>query len=342
MRIAIVNDLTIGVEAIRRVLVGAGHDVAWVARNGLDAVKKCAADVPDLILMDLMMPVLSGTEAIRRIMAETPCPILVVTATGEEHRDRVFEALGAGALDVVKTPAVGGADSGGAILLLEKIESVMRLAQLSGQTQQIPSLSRASRPPPSFPLVAIGASAGGPNALMAILQRLPSNFESAIVIVQHLDPQFLPGLAQWLNQSSGVPVKLAQTNDVPAAGTALIAGEADHLILMESGRLGYTPDPVENVYRPSVDVFFDSVVKNWRGPVTGILLTGMGRDGAKGLRLLRENGHHTIAQDKATSAVYGMPKAAAALDAAVEILPLDRIPLALTKLPLRNPEIAST
>jgi len=331
MRIAIVNDLSIAVEAIRRVLVPAGHEVAWVARTGAEAVEKCAGDKPDLILMDLIMPGMDGTEATRRIMATTPCPILVVTAVVDGHAERVFEALGAGALDAVKTPVLGAPASKGPTLLLEKIDMLGRRIEDPNRTQKLPSLAGSTSAVLRNPLVAIGASAGGPVALMEVLSSLPEDFPAAIVIIQHLDVQFTQGLVDWLNLHSRLPVRLACEGDKPATGTVLMASTVDHLAFLNADTLGYTPDPVAAIYRPSVDVFFQSVAKHWRGKVVGVLLTGMGRDGAKGLKALREGGHHTITQDRATSTVYGMPKAAVALDAAVEILPLNQIGPALQK-----------
>lgn len=174
-------------------------------------------------------------------------------------------------------------------------------------------------------LVAIGASAGGPAALAAVLGGLSEDFPAAVVVIQHVDQQFSAGLAEWLGQHCRLPVRLARDGETPAAGCVLVAGTNDHLVMTAGGRLAYTAEPRAAVYRPSVDVFFESLVRHWGGNVIGVLLTGMGRDGARGLRALREGGHYTIAQDQASSAVYGMPKAAASLDAAVEILPLDGI-----------------
>ena len=175
------------------------------------------------------------------------------------------------------------------------------------------------------PLVAIGASAGGPAVLAHLLRRLPRAFPAAIVIIQHMDADMASGMAAWLGQDSAVTVRLATEGDRPTPGVALIAGTGDHLVLKGPNRLGYTPEPREYVYRPSVDAFFMSVSRVWRDAAVGVLLTGMGRDGAAGLKAMRDRGFHTIAQDAATSAVYGMPKAAARLDAAVDILPIDRI-----------------
>jgi len=184
----------------------------------------------------------------------------------------------------------------------------------------------------SCPVVAIGASAGGPIALVEVLGSLPEDFPAAVVIIQHVDQQFTAGLAEWLNQHSRLPVHLACEGDKPAVGTVFMASTSDHLVFTNAHALGYTNKPVEYVYRPSVDVFFQSIVNHWRGVAIGVLLTGMGRDGAKGLKMMREAGHHTIAQDRLSSAVYGMPKAAAALEAAVEILPLNQIGPALQKI----------
>jgi len=174
-------------------------------------------------------------------------------------------------------------------------------------------------------LVAIGSSAGGPSALASILAALPRDFPAAIVIIQHLDPQMAPGMAAWLSQQCSFPLALAVAGDLPQPGQVLLAASDNHLVLQPSGRVAYTPEPRESVHRPSVDVFFESVSSQWRGRAVGVLLTGMGRDGARGLRAMRDAGHHTIAQDQESSAVYGMPKAAAALDAAVDILPVQRI-----------------
>lgn len=174
-------------------------------------------------------------------------------------------------------------------------------------------------------LVAIGASAGGPAALAVLLAGLRADFPPAIVIVQHVDERFAGGMADWLNRVSALPVRVAKEGDRPEAGVVLLASTNDHLKLKAAERLGYTAEPVAHAYRPSVDVFFESVHALWPGEAVGVLLTGMGRDGAKGLKLLRDKGCHTIAQDQGTSVVYGMPKAAATLGAAVDILPLERI-----------------
>ena len=174
-------------------------------------------------------------------------------------------------------------------------------------------------------LVGIGASAGGPAAVAAVLTALPSDFRGAIIVVQHIDAHQAAGMAEWLARQASLPVRIASEGDRPEPGSVLLAGTNDHLVLKSADRLGYSAKPVESVYRPSVDAFFQSVSRLWTGDAIGVLLTGMGRDGAQGLKTLRDQGRHTIAQDEQSSAVYGMPKAAARLGAAREILPLPRI-----------------
>lgn len=320
MRIAIVNDLALAAEAIRRALAADGrHQVAWVARDGAEAIDKCRQDTPDLVLMDMVMPGVDGVQATRQIMADTPCPILIVTASVDANSAAVFEAMGAGALDVVRTPGprpTGAPEGPGA--LLAKINTIAKL--VAGAPA-----ARAASKPAGQQLVAIGASAGGPAALAELLAGLPREFPAAVVIIQHVDEQFAPGLAEWLHRQSALPVRLAQEGEPPLPGAALLAGKDAHLTLTASGALSYTPLPEHLSCRPSVDVFFASAARRWPGQMAGVLLTGMGRDGARGLRMMREAGAHTIAQDRSTSAVYGMPKAADELGAAVEVLPLRRI-----------------
>jgi two-component system response regulator WspF len=171
----------------------------------------------------------------------------------------------------------------------------------------------------------IGASAGGPSALATILGALPRDFPAAVVIVQHIDAQFAPSTATWLDDQSALMVRTAREQDLPEPGTALIAATNDHLMFLDSGAIGYTREPRNSHYRPSIDVFFESVANHWKGEAVGVLLTGMGRDGAKGLKALRDAGALTIAQDSASCVVYGMPKSAVELDASAEILPVQKI-----------------
>lgn len=333
MRIAIVNDMLLAVESLRRIIQDSGqHSVAWVARDGAEAVSRAEQDRPDLILMDLVMPVMDGAEATREIMTRFPCPILVVTSSVEGNADLVFEAMGAGALDAVRTPILTHSGEEGISGLLNKIGTIEKLTRPAHlRRPAYNDDTGVQRGSPDGRLLAIGSSTGGPKALATVLSGLPKEFTVPIVIIQHVDQQFAGELAMWLDQQTELTVRLAREGERPVPGTALIAGTNDHLILSETKRLTYTPFPREQVYRPSVDVFFESVAARWNGEVVGVLLTGMGRDGGIGMQRLRGKGIHTIAEHESTCAVYGMPKAAVELNAAVEVLPIEQIAAAIVK-----------
>ena len=333
MKIAIVNDSLIASEVLRRLIDGTKeHEVLWMAENGAEAVINCKAAKPDLILMDLLMPVMDGVEATRRIMRATPCAILVVTGSVTGNSSMVFDAMGAGALDAVATPVIGGhsrEETGAGEELLRKINTICKLIGCNNKAEGRQRPGREGRAarlcPGDRKLVAIGASTGGPQAITAILRTLPEKFEASVVVVQHMDRKFTSGLTTWLNGQIKSTVKLIATGDRPLPGTVHVPTTDHHLVLTASRTFHYSTAPEDNFYHPSVDVFFQSVAAFWPGKVLAVLLTGMGRDGAAGLLTLKKMGHHTIAQDRETSVVYGMPKAAGELGAANEILPLDEI-----------------
>jgi two-component system response regulator WspF len=258
-------------------------------------------------------------------MAESPCAIVIVTVDRQQNVHRVFEAMGHGALDVVDTPALGAGNAQEAAApLLRKILNIgWLIGQRGSRVRSAPQPLRSGAPRQS--LVAIGSSAGGPAALEVLLKGLPKDFAAAIVLVQHVDQVFAAGMAEWLSSASGLEVRLAREGEPPQSGKVLLAGTNHHIRLLKNGTLAYTAEPVNEIYRPSIDVFFESVASFWNGDAVGVLLTGMGRDGAQGLKLMRDQGYLTIAQDQNSSAVYGMPKAAAAIGAASEIRPLDKI-----------------
>ncbi len=325
MKIGIVNDTPMMVEVLRRVIAESGrHELIWIARDGEQAVQMCAWQLPDVVLMDLLMPKMDGAEATRRIMQETPCPILIVTSDMDSSASKLYDAMGYGALDATQTPAlVGAAGRRDAAALIEKIDNLgLLLPELAATGARPAAPSARASASELAPLVAVGASAGGPAALATILQQIPAGFAGAMVIVQHIDAAFAPGMAQWLQQQSVLKVRVAAEGDLPQRGEVLLAGSNQHLVFKEGARLGYVQGNANDIYRPSVDAFFHSIVRRWPARAVALLLTGMGRDGAIGLKDLRDNGYHTIAQDQKSCAVYGMPKAAVALDAAVEVLPV--------------------
>jgi two-component system response regulator WspF len=328
VKIAIVNDVPLIAEALRRLIVNTReHQVAWVAHGGLQAVQLCADQRPELVLMDLIMPDIDGAEATRRIMQRSPCAILVVTASPDENTSLVFRALGAGALDVVATPVMSGQPAPDAALL-GKIRMIGKLIRTSAPPSTpaprkgaAPAGNRAA----ARQLVAFGASTGGPAALARILRAWQPPPTCSVVIVQHIDLSFADTFAGWLSSQIGFPVQAIEDGTAPAPGRILLARTNDHLTLAADLCLRYGVEPAGYPYRPSVDVFFRSVALNWPRRASGILLTGMGRDGAHGLLAMRAAGKATLAQDRASSAVYGMPRAAAELGAAEIVAPLDAI-----------------
>lgn len=328
MRIAIVNDMLMAVEVLRRILSKIPeYDLAWVAYDGLEAVQKCAVDTPDLILMDVLMPTMDGVEATRCIMNQSPCAILLVTASVNRYAAKVFEAMGYGALDAINTPTEGSAG------LLKKIAAIAILIGKSSRQKLVSGIAPKSHlwQKPLPPIIAIGASTGGPQALVKILSQFPQDLPAAVLLVQHLDAEFAPGFASWLNEQIPMSVQIAIAGSTPLPGKIFLAGTNRHLIMRSDLSLDYDSEPAESFYHPSVDVLFRSLVNYWPGKGIGVLLTGMGRDGAQGLKLMREAGWQTIVQDSKTCVVYGMPKAAVELNAAVQILPVEAIASACTK-----------
>jgi two-component system, chemotaxis family, response regulator WspF len=202
-------------------------------------------------------------------------------------------------------------------------KSLKPSAPSSNRPSYSPATPQSSLPPhplvSSPSLIAIGASTGGPKALATILTPLPANFNAAIVIVQHVDRQFAEGLIEWLGHQTLLTVKKAVVGDRPTPGVVFVACTNDHLALQRNRTLSYIKEPANYPYRPSVDVFFKSLARHWRARGMAVLLTGMGRDGAEGLSQLRQQGWYTVAQDQASSVVYGMPKTAIELNAAVAV-----------------------
>lgn len=333
LRIAIAGDALL--KDLREALSDqAEYRVVWMARNGKEALHRCAEQKPDLLLLDPNLCQMKGAEVVRRIMHETPCPILLVTETLEGNAAKIFEAMGYGALDVVSISRPKH-DAQKALIrqaLLKKINTIKKLTQkpFKESPTRFPRQATVSRAPvPS--LIVIGASAGGPKTLASLLSQLPISFQGIIIVVQHVDSMFSAGFAEWLNAQTALRVRLATPGEFPGPGNVYVAGSNDHLVLTSRLTFSYNPEPRKMPYRPSVDVMFKSVAKHWPAKGTAIVLTGMGRDGAEGLVILRKAGWHTIAQDQASSIVYGMPKAAKELGAAVEILSLDEIASLLLK-----------
>lgn len=280
---------------------------------------------PDVVVVDLSAP--ESLQAIARVMVERPVPVLALHP-GLLSDAEAFQALASGAVEVVPRPTEPGADFWHTVSRKLMLLAEVRVSRpVQGQSKPVrPAASEAP-----YPLVAIASSLGGPKALSVLLKTLPRDFPAPVCICQHISEGFTEGLAQWLGASSLLRVVEASEGDAMVPGSVYIAPSGSHLLVRSGGLLSLDPGPPVRGFRPSCDVLLTSAAETFGTRVLGVILTGMGRDGARGLKEIRERGGRTIAQDKATCAVYGMPKEAVRLGAAEEVLPLDRIGPTLTQ-----------
>ena len=313
-------------------------EVVGTARNGLEAVEQAERLKPGVIVMDVHMPVMNGFEAARKMMERVPTPIVMVSASlSREEAAIAFDALKAGALTVVDKP--GGPDHP------DHAETARRLVEtvkLMAEVKVVRRWPRRERPvPPSPPptrldrkirLIAIGASTGGPPVLAQILPRLPGDLGVPILIVQHIARGFTEGLAEWLDQGTPLAVKLAEPGEAVRPGTVYLASDGAQMGITKEGRIRLTKDVIEDGFCPSASYLFQSVAETYGRSALGILLTGMGRDGAAGLKRLREAGGVTIAQNEETSVVFGMPGEAIRLGAAEYVFSPEQITRAIRSL----------
>ncbi|MBF0471691.1 MAG: chemotaxis-specific protein-glutamate methyltransferase CheB [Gammaproteobacteria bacterium] len=306
------------------------------ARDGEEAFRMVTELRPDLLCTDFHMPHMDGLQLIEKLMAEHPLPIIVVSVSvlKEENDQNIFRLLAAGALDVFPKPRGGfNRNSPEALALIDKVKLMSRVKVVRrhhrqpqrppNQTMVIPPIADVKR---GSAVIAIGASTGGPGALLQILSTLPPQFPLPILVVQHVGEGFLDSLVRWLNDNSALRVVIARNGQSPELGTVYFPAEQHHLGLNHFGHLYLSQDPpVNGIYRPSVDYLFRAVAMAAGRHSMGILLTGMGRDGAEGLLQLKNSGAETVAQDEKSSVIYGMPMEAVKLGAVRSQLPLTKI-----------------
>jgi two-component system chemotaxis response regulator CheB len=337
LRVIVVEDsMTVRKRHIEILNAEPDIEVVGEAEDGKRAIELCQQHRPDIITMDMMMPVMSGLAATEYIMAHCPTPILVVSASiNRGELFKIYEALAAGAVDVLEKPdgtAAAGAWESRFIAMVKLVARIRvithpraRLTGLSARALAVPA-HEPHRTARKIELVAIGASTGGPGAVLEILRALPADFQLPILLVVHINEPFGTAFADWLDGQTGRRVTYP-TDGMPviaAAGRVIVAPGDKHLVVRE-GRLRLTRDPERHSCRPSVDVLFETVATEYGASAAACLLTGMGRDGALGLLKIRNAGGLTIAQDEATSVVYGMPREAALLGAATHVLRLGDI-----------------
>jgi two-component system chemotaxis response regulator CheB len=361
LTVVVVDDSAVQRRFARAALEADGQlTVVGEARNGRDAVALVDRLRPQVVLMDLHLPVMNGIEAIERIMAIRPTPILVYSAFVDgDDRENAAAALAAGAVDVMEKPApdCAGRLDEYADMLCKRMRVAARVkvithprARLGGSpatlsTHRLNGLRAGTRTPTRagagnggdrqprrVRVVAIGASTGGPQALSVLLADLPENLDAAVVVVQHMAEGFIEGLATWLDSACALRVEVAVHGRQLLPGTVTIAPSGRNLVVHDSLRITTHEPPPTQYHVPGIDLTFTSVAEVVGADAVGVLLTGMGRDGAAGLKCLHDVGAVTVAQDEGTSAVYGMPAAAMDVGAVDVQLPLSDIGPAICRL----------
>lgn len=344
IRVLIADDSLVAREMLAQILGSdPGIEVVGQASDGEQAVEAVGRLRPDVVTMDIHMPRMDGLVATERIMAYTPTPILVVSSSVHgEGVGRAFDALQAGALEVMKKPEprdwaelqrIGDE-------LIRRVKLISRvpvITHLRGRRPSArageggPGAAPEQAPPGGRAIVAIGSSTGGPSALLSVLGALPADFPVPVVVAQHIADGFVPGLVSWLDSNCALRIVEAEQGRDVLPGTAYFAPTGRNLEM--EGFVARFSDPLEGqLYIPSADSLFASVARSFSRRAVGVILTGMGADGAEGLRSMRHAGAATIAQDELTSTVFGMPRAAAENGAVDRVLPVERIAEAIRTL----------
>jgi two-component system chemotaxis response regulator CheB len=347
IRVLVVEDsLTVRKRLVEVIATDRELEVVAEGGNGRDAIELCRTLRPDVITLDMHLPVMDGVAATEHIMGHFPTPILIVSSsTNRGDLFKTYDALAAGAVDVLEKPQADDVEGVWERKFLAAIKLVSRIRVITHIRARLGSAGRATAPraegaaavwpQPSGQarsIIALGASTGGPGALVDVLREIPMGCPAALLVVMHIDELFSSAFADWLGTQTAHPVAYARGGESLAGGKGRVfmAPPGKHLAV-RAGKLWLSSEPERHSCRPSVDVLFESLALECPRDVVACLLTGMGRDGAEGLLALRRAGAHTIAQDEATCVIYGMPREAALLGAAERILPLSEIGAAVTR-----------
>jgi two-component system, chemotaxis family, protein-glutamate methylesterase/glutaminase len=338
IKILVVDDSSVARVLLVRILESDPEiQVIGAIGDGQSALDFVAHQMPDVVLMDIHMPVLDGFETTRRMMENHPVPIVICSATTDAREVATsFRIMEAGALACVAKPAGPGhtdfEPSVTNLIQTVKLMSEVKVVRRWARSRQIlPIVNQIEDKPASakMQLVGIGASTGGPPVLQTILAGLPKDFPIPILIVQHIAHGFLPGLMEWLNQTTGWQVQSGIHGALPLKGHAYFAPDDFQMGIASTGRIMLTRQPPENGLRPAVSYLFRSLAEVCSFHSVGVLLTGMGKDGAAELKMMKDRGALTIAQDRETSIVHGMPGEAIQMGGAQLVLPSDKVADAL-------------
>lgn len=332
VRVLVVDDSLVVRQVLKRMLESDPDvRVVGMAAEGGEAVELTAQLKPDVVTMDLVMPGMDGMEATERIMAAHPTPVLFFSSYfGREGMYSCVDAIAAGALDVVEKPTLVPDGQWDALAgqLVEKVKALVHVPVIThihgarARTRHGASTRAGAAGPAVADVVAIGVSSGGPRVLDELLSALPPTYALSVLVVQHMTEGFMPGLVGWLQKRCPLPVKIAEEGDAILPQRILFAPDHAHVIVSPSGRVHLSESGPVNGHRPSVDVAFKSLAKVYGARVAGILLTGMGADGAAGLLAIREAGGVTMVQNEESCVVFGMPRTAIELGAVQHVLPL--------------------
>ena len=338
IKVLIVDDSGFTQEVLKKILErDSAIQIIGMAEDGKKAIELTQKLKPDVIVMDVNMPVMNGFEATEHIMAYCPTPILILSSViDKEGIFTTFNALAAGAVDVMEKPSMLPSNSWSSIgdVLIKKLKSISKVkvvTHVKGRVKEFsPHVKPVSLIKSNTPeIIGIGASTGGPSVVMQILKSIPSDYNPGVLVVQHMASGFIKGFSDWLGAACKVKVKLAKDGERIESGQVLVAPDGCHTIVRSKKTIGLVSGEKVHGVKPSVDVLFNSIAEVYGNSAVGVLLTGMGADGAEGLKHIKDNGGITIAQSEGSCTVFGMPKVAIEKGAVSKVLSIEEIVRAL-------------